>query len=874
MKRALVPLLLLLTGSSRGGEQAANYFQRAFDAIRRGEFAQAETDARAGLKIDARSPAGYDLLGIACDGLQHAAEAEKAFRQALELNPRFLPARNDLGRHLYRAGKAEDAWREFERVLQMDPGNFTANYNLGLIARKAKRYEESARRLEAARDASPADASTLLALTAAYLGAEHEDRADAVSRQLVALAPDNPQMRFSLGALLLEWKRYAGAAENFERARAAEPRNFELLHDLGQAYLRLKNFQKSEDAFLQALAVRPDAVDTLYQLAVLYIEQGQPDQAIQVLVRARQYGPGRPDVLLLLGRAAMDEGFLDDAVEVLTEAVRIGAHKMEPHLLLGEAFTRKKAFDQALAQFEAVEKIAPSNPQSAVAIGRTFLYMRRYPEAEREFTKALGIDRANVQSAYYMGLVAVDKADYVGAQRWFDQALRSDPHYFPALYDTGVNWSRRDDYARAREFLERAKVASPSFAQVYYRLSNVYRRLKDPQRAAQNFALFKKYEEREEQRRNYYPQGVLEFVRETQDLPEAARLDRYRQQLVHASEMKPDDLNVLFMLAQVSFRSGKDQEGVAQLAKIAMLQPDSVPIRMRSASLLTEFHHYPEAVAELRAALASHLDSVEARFALAALYDRMDREGDALELLQADTDQSAAYHNLLGRVVIHAAQVPRGLKELEQAATLRSEKEEYTVDLILERTAAGELREAAKAIERAKIKWPASSLVSFAEGFWLERSRRLEDAARAYTRASELSLRWEAPYLALANLRGSSEVLDQAAILFPSSPWPHWYKALIQRKEAPGSEAPATRRALDLAPNQPSVYVAMLADSLRRNDCGTALEMWPLALARQLAPWLDPASWCNAKGQPQTSRPDPYPEWRILLKMVHDQTED
>src|SRR5258707_3814564 len=124
----------------------------------------------------------------------------------------------------------------------------------------------------------------------------------------------------------------------------------------------------------------------------------------------------------------------------------------------------------------------------------------------------------------------------------------------------------------------------------------------------------------------------------------------------------------------------------------------------------------------------------------------MDRESDALELLEASPDKSAAYHNLLGRVLTRVAQTPRGLKELDQAAALQPQKEEYAVDLILERTAAGELRDAAKTIEGAKMKWPASSRLSFAEGFWLERSRRFEDAARAYTRASELSLRWEAPY--------------------------------------------------------------------------------------------------------------------------------
>ena len=224
----------------------------------------------------------------------------------------------------------------------------------------------------------------------------------------------------------------------------------------------------------------------------------------------------------------------------------------------------------------------------------------------------------------------------------------------------GLHGVRQDDYARCLDFLERAKTASPSFAQVYYRLSNVYRRLKDPERAAQNFALFKKYEEHEEQRRNYYPQGVLDFVQQTQDLPESERLERYRQQLLHATETKPDDLNVWFMLAQVSFRTGRKQEAMSQLGKIASLQPDSLPVHMRAASLLTAFHYYSEAAAELRAVVAKHPDANDAHFALTELYGRMDRSGEAVELLQAHPEDTAAYHNLLGRMLLREGQTPRG----------------------------------------------------------------------------------------------------------------------------------------------------------------------------------------------------------------------
>ncbi|MCU1275153.1 MAG: Tetratricopeptide 2 repeat protein, partial [Bryobacterales bacterium] len=820
---------------------------------------------------------GYDLLGIAEDGLGHSADAENAFRQALQLNPQFLPAHNDLGRNLYRAGRKDAASAEFQTVLKIDPQNFTANYNLGLIARDAKGYEESAKYLEAARERLPSDAATLLALTGAYLAAGRAGQANRVSQQLVALSPNDPQIRFSLGALMLEWKQYADAAEHLERARAVEPKNFEVLHDVGQAYLHLKNFSQSEQAFLQALAVRPDSVDTLYQLAVLYAEQGHPDQAIQVLVRARQYAPARPDVLLLLGREAIDEGFLDDAVEVLTEAVRIGPGKIEPHLLLGEALTRKKFFDQALAEYETVLKIAPSNPQSYVGTGRTLLYMRRYPEAEQALYKALALDRASAQAAYYMGLVAADKADYTGAQRWFEQALRSDPQYFPALYDMGVNCARQDDYARARDFLERAKMASPSFAQVYYRLSNVYRRLKDPERAAQNFGLFKKYEERDEQRRNYYPQGVLDFVQQTQDLPESERLERYRQQLLHATETKPDDLNVWFMLAQVSFRTGREQEAMAHIGKIVSFQPDSPPIRMRTASLLTAFHHYSEAAAELRAVVAKHPDAHDAnaaRFALAALYGRMDRTGDALELLQAHPDNTAGYHNLLGRVLLREGQAPRGLKELERAATSVPEREEYVVDLILEQAASGELNEAAKALQSAKAKWPASGRVRLAEAFFFERHNRLDDAVRAYQQAADLSGHWEAPYLGLGRVRGSTDILDQAADLFPASPWPHWFKALLLRKKTPGSEAAEVRRALALAGNQPAVYRAMLADALYRDDCAAAREIWARVSALGIAEQLNPASWCSGDRQASKQMLDRYSESKVFLEIAREETEN
>jgi tetratricopeptide (TPR) repeat protein len=877
--------LLLFAIPVCAGEEAGTHLQRALQAIQRGEFETAEVEAKEGLQIDPRSPAGHDLLGIAYDGLGRAAAAEKAFREALQLNPRFLPARNDLARNLYHTGKTAEAVREFEAVLGFDPANFTANYNLGLMARDAKRFAESARYLEAARQRSPSDVPTLLALVAAYLGSGQRDRALAVSRGLVSLGPDDPQIRFSLGTTMLEWKQFPEAAEHLERARLSAPGNFELLHDLGQAYLHLKNFSRSEDAFLHALSIKPEAVDTLYQLAVLYAEEGHADQAIQVLVRARQVAPDRPDVLLLLGREALNEGFYDDAIDVSKQAVRVDPGKIEPHLLLGESLTRKKLFKQALEEYQSVATLAPRNPQTYVALGRTYLYLREYPNAEQQLNRALALDSRNAQAAYYLGLVSADRTDYKSAERWFRRCLQSDSHYFPALFDLAVNCARQDDYACARDYFERAKAISPSYSQVYYRLSSVYRRLKEPDRAAENFALFKKYEERDAQRRNYYPQGVLEFVSETQDLPEAERLERYRQQLLRAAEMKPDDLNVLFMLAQVYLRTGQKEEAIRQLDKISAIEPDSVPILMRSAALLTAFHSYPEALAELQTALAKHPDSDAARFALAALYYRMGRAADAVNLLSSQKNNpsnAAVFHNLLGRAWIRQGEVDRGLAELKQAVDLSPQNEEYLSDLALESAAAGRLGEAQILLERAQAKLPSSARIRFAQGLLLELSGKLAGAERAYQQAAELSWQWEAPYLAQGHLfrqtgqaGRSGEVLEQATALFPWSPWPHWFKAATLRKSMPGSEDSELNRGLDLARNEPEIYPAMLADALRRDDCTAARAIWDQMSILGLAPRLDPSSWCDAKANQVMGAPiqklETYSEWRVLVELAREE---
>jgi tetratricopeptide (TPR) repeat protein len=891
LPRVVAGLLVWAAGATVTPAQtqpgAAEYFQRGLDAVRRGDFAAAQSLILTGLKIEPSSAAGYDLLGIAADGLGRPSEAEKFFRQALHLNPEFITAHNDLARCLYRHGMVEPAILEFQETLRRDPRNIIANFNLGVIFRDRRRYIEAAQHLENARQMLPSDLATLLALTDVYFRTGKAEKAKLISNELIAAHPSDPQVNFSLGTLLLQHHRYAEAVQRLDRARLVEPRNYELLHDLGQAYSHLEKYAEAEQALLAALSLRHDAVETLYQLAITYVKWEHPDQAIQVLVRARQLTPDRPDILLLLGRVSIQESFIDDAVEVLQQCVQIDPEKVEPHLLLGEAFTKRKNYDKALAEYEVMARFDPRNPQSYVSLGRTYQYMRQYPQAQTALRKALEIDPRNTQAAYYMGLIAFDQNDDAAAKRWYAKVLAVDPKHLAALYDMGVTLMHEGDNASALRYFDRAVAVAPTFSQLYYRLSVVYRRLENLEKAAQAFTLFKKYEQLDRQRRDYHPYGVLEFVKETQDLPETERLQRYRDALLKTAETRPDDLNVLFMQAQVYLRLGEDAQALERIAIISSLQPDNVGVRMRSASLLTKLNHYPEAVIQLKAAVEKHPEVDEPRFALAALYCRMQRTGDARRVLSAASPrlaQSPAFHDLLGRILIHEGDTAGGLKELEQAVSTEPVHEDYTLDLAIESAAAGRLPQARLLLQKARARAPGSSHLLFAEGICSQLSGQYADADRAFQRAAELAFQWEPPYLAEANLlrhtgslAQSAGVLDQAAALFPGSPWPHYFKALVLATNTDDSSEAALelQQSLQLAPLQPDIYPAILTESLRKHDCVQSQETWHHMQPLGLAPQLDPSPWCTGESSASARAWAPphtlgVAEWRWIVDLARE----
>jgi tetratricopeptide (TPR) repeat protein len=89
--------------------------------LRRGNLAQARKDFVKARDLNPDIPAPHHALGLLADQRGLGKEAEGHYRQALKVDPAFLPARENLARRLFARGAFEEAREQYLRLTQVQP---------------------------------------------------------------------------------------------------------------------------------------------------------------------------------------------------------------------------------------------------------------------------------------------------------------------------------------------------------------------------------------------------------------------------------------------------------------------------------------------------------------------------------------------------------------------------------------------------------------------------------------------------------------------------------------------------------------------------------------------------------------------------------
>lgn len=163
---------------SRQGRSARSlrlHLLQGEQALHEGRFADAEKEARAGLKLDRDSELAHTLLALALDRQGEAAAAGRHYARAAELAPASGAALNNYGSWLCLNGRAAESLQWFDRALAdrgyASPASALAN--AGACATEGGQPERAERDLRAALRLDPLNTVALEAL-ARHLYAQGE----------------------------------------------------------------------------------------------------------------------------------------------------------------------------------------------------------------------------------------------------------------------------------------------------------------------------------------------------------------------------------------------------------------------------------------------------------------------------------------------------------------------------------------------------------------------------------------------------------------------------------------------------------------------------------------------------------------------------
>lgn len=161
-------------------------------------------------------------LGIAYLAQYKPGEAEKQFRQAITLDPNYLPGYVNIGIAALAQVHYDDAIVSFSKALALDPNNIHARFNLSLIHKLQGRAPEALAEALKALELDPRDADIHYHVGSLYMTSREYDKAIGEMEQVLRIDPNFLSAYYSLGRAWMAKGNVDNGRKFIEKHRAMQ----------------------------------------------------------------------------------------------------------------------------------------------------------------------------------------------------------------------------------------------------------------------------------------------------------------------------------------------------------------------------------------------------------------------------------------------------------------------------------------------------------------------------------------------------------------------------------------------------------------------------------------------------------------------------
>jgi tetratricopeptide (TPR) repeat protein len=368
------------------------------------EFAEACFERAHALDPAAARWAYY--LGRTQSNLAHHDRAVVSLREALRLQPGYLPARLFLAKSLLDAGKTDESRALYQALVREHPDSAEAHYGLGRIEADRGERASAAEHLRKACDLFPGFGAAHFALARAYgdqgekdkaqeeLALYQKDRlgwpsvADPLFADVLNLKT-SADARLQKGIQLAEAGQLQAAADEHEAALAVDPTLLPAHVNLIRIYGTLGRPEKAEEHYRAAVALNPNLAEVYYSYGVLLIGQGRSAEAADVFRRAIELKPAYAEAQNNYAYLLMTSGKLEEAAQHYRAAIESKPDCREAHFNLGRILVQQGRLQEAIEHFR--QTLTPEDaqtPRCTYALGAAYARAGNWAEALKYMQEA------------------------------------------------------------------------------------------------------------------------------------------------------------------------------------------------------------------------------------------------------------------------------------------------------------------------------------------------------------------------------------------------------------------------------------------------------------------------------------------------------
>ena len=303
---------------------------QAVALINQGKLQEAEAIYRELISAGSHDHVVYGNFAALCTMQGRFDEVIKLLYKALQLQPDYPEAHNNLGIALQEQGNLDAAISSYNTALQLRPDYPDAYYNLGNSLNKK---------------------GDLNAAIASYNAA-------------LKINPEHSRAHNNLGTTFKEKGNLDAAISSYNTALQLNPDHPDAHYNLGLALQEQGDLTAAIASYNTALQLKPDYPDAHYNLGIAFQEQGDLTAAIASYNTALQLKPNYPDAHYNLGIALQEQGYLDTAIVSFRKAIDLNPNFQEAYNNLGIVLQKQGSLKAAIASFNKAIDLKPDHPEA------------------------------------------------------------------------------------------------------------------------------------------------------------------------------------------------------------------------------------------------------------------------------------------------------------------------------------------------------------------------------------------------------------------------------------------------------------------------------------------------------------------------------